>query len=152
MVIALVFISLLIIACVIVKKRIDLGLTGKLRENDLTGEGVIHMDGSLGIVAKPDLLVGTKVIEVKSASVSKPYAGDVLQLAATALVTNAKKGELRYPNRSFRLEDPSRFRPLIEKIATRMRFHLKYRVPPPAAPSPGKCRKCMFRDICEEAL
>ncbi len=151
MVVDLAFIFLVIIALVILKRRIELGLAGRIKENDLAGKGTVNIDTSLGIVAKPDILVGNKVIEVKSAKVNKPYTGDVLQLAATALVTNANKGELRYPNRSFRLEDPSRFRPLIEKIATRMRFHLKYRVPPPAAPSPGKCIKCMFRDICEEA-
>ncbi len=152
MVVDLAFIFLVIIALVIVKRRIELGLAGRIKENDLAGKGTVNVDTSLGIVAKPDILVGNKVIEVKSAKVNKPYTGDVLQLAATAIASNAKKGELRYSNKTFKLEAPSRFRPLVKKIAAKMRFHLKYKIPPPATPSPGKCRKCMFRDMCEEAM
>jgi CRISPR/Cas system-associated exonuclease Cas4 (RecB family) len=132
-------------------------IKGWVETADLNGKSRhIYRDAKAGVSCKPDVVVRSRVIEYKSASVEgKARWVDLLQLALQLKTTGKPEGELRYSNKSFVFQrDDSEIKAAMRnalKIADRMRWHLLARIAPKATPSPRRCAKCVFMKECPEA-
>jgi CRISPR-associated exonuclease Cas4 len=98
-------------------------------------------------------------IEVKpSRTAAKPYAGDLLQLAAYCLLVEDTTGQappyglLRYAHRTFRVPYTADLRAQLLKVIADMR---NAQAAPHVARSHGeaqRCRACGFFDKCDDRL
>ena len=98
------FTIILVSWIVLLKRRSEAGIGGWVKDSDLKGGGRKYVDQATGIVAKPDIVLKGKVIEVKSYPVkNRPFSGDILQAAAEMNAVGVGKAEIHYLNRKFRV-------------------------------------------------
>jgi len=145
------FTIILVSWIVLLKRRSEAGIGGWVKDSDLKGEGRKYVDQATGIVAKPDIVLKGKVIEVKSYPVkNKPLSGDILQAAAEMNAVGVGKAEIHYLNRKFRVENTLHLRDALMRVFHAMKEHLDLNMAPHGTPTKGRCRVCEFNDICSE--
>lgn len=136
---------------ILLKRRSHAGISGWVKDSDLKGKGKKYVDLATGVIAKPDVVLRGKVIEVKSYTAKhRPFKGDILQAAAEMNAVGAGKAEIHYPNKSFRIKNSAQLRESLMRVSQAMQEHLKRRQAPKGTPTTGKCRVCEFNGICPE--
>ena len=121
-------------------------------------------DPLLGLTGRPDYLVeegGALIpVEVKSTPTPPfPYEGHVMQALAYCLLVErdlhreAPYALIRYPNRTFRIDFTAESREkLLDLIAEIRRAEQRRSLPARSHQSAARCRKCGFREICDQML
>lgn len=115
------------------------------------------------LAGKPDYLVrvgdDTIPVEVKPGRrAARPYAGDVLQLAAYCLLVEEAEGRppphglLCYGERTFRIPYDAALRDRLTSVLDAMRRGLRSDALPRTHDEPARCRYCGHRDVCDERL
>lgn len=138
---------------ILLKRRSQAGISGWIMDSDLKGEGEKYFDRTTGVIAKPDVVLRDKVIEVKSyPALNSPFKGDILQAAAEMNAVGAGKAEIHYPNIKFQVKNSSQLRDSLMRVSHAMQEHLKRRQAPQGTPTTGKCRVCEFNGICPERI
>lgn len=116
-----------------------------------------------GLTGKPDYLLeqGGRLVPVEvkpSRRADRPYAADLMQLAAYCLLVEATTGHappyglLRYAEASFRLNYTAAVRNELLAILDEMRDLLEAADCPRSHDEPRRCAGCGFAAICDEAL
>ncbi len=116
-----------------------------------------------GLTGKPDYLVeqGGRLIPVElkpSRRASRPYASDLMQLAAYCLLVEEQTGRappyglLRYAEQSFRLDYNRRVRDEVLATLATMRTLLDADDAARSHNDPRRCAGCGFRAACDDAL
>jgi CRISPR-associated exonuclease Cas4 len=117
----------------------------------------------LGLTGRPDYIVekGEEFIpvEVKSTPTPPlPYEGHVMQALAYCLLVEevwhkkAPYALIRYPERTFKVEFTDEYREKLLDVLAEMRRRESRGLPPRSHNSHARCRKCGFRDICDQRL
>ncbi len=120
-------------------------------------------DPVLGLTGRPDYLVedgGFLIpVEVKSTPAPPlPYEGHVMQALAYCLLVErdlhreAPYAIIRYPNHSFRVDFTSEYREKLLDLIAEMRRAERRGLPKRSHSTPERCRKCGFREICDQSL
>ncbi len=119
--------------------------------------------GDLGLTGKPDYLVqqqGALIpVEVKSGRAPEtPYDSHIFQVAAYCLLVERTYGRrppygiLHYSGRDFAVDyTPELESALLDQLAEIRRDEARTNVAR-SHESPGRCRNCGFRKICEQSL
>jgi CRISPR-associated exonuclease Cas4 len=120
-------------------------------------------DAEFQLTGRPDYLVQDRSsiipVEVKSSHVADtPYEGHILQLAAYCRLVEAEFGKrpeygiINYPDKSFSID----YTVDLQKRLHQELYDLRYVDIQPdvnrSHNSPGRCRMCGYRSICEEKL
>src|SRR5574340_204693 len=117
----------------------------------------------IGLVGKPDYLLkrGDVIIpvEVKSGRApAAPYDSHIFQLAAYCMLVHRHfgirppYGVLHYPGRDFAIDYTAQLeRALLDQLAEIRRDETRRDVPR-SHHEPARCRKCGFRDACDQRL
>jgi len=120
-------------------------------------------DPLLDLTGRPDYLVeeGKFLIpvEVKSSPAPPlPYEGHVMQALAYCLLVErdlhreAPYAIIRYSNHSFRVYFTSEYREKLLDLIAEMRRAERRGLPKRSHSNPERCRKCGFREICDQSL
>jgi CRISPR-associated exonuclease Cas4 len=120
-------------------------------------------DPALGLTGKPDYLVerGGKIIpvEVKSGRApNAPYDSHIFQLASYCLLvektmgTRPPYGILHYANRDFAVDYTPELESALLDILAEMRRDEKRADVPRSHDIPARCRKCGYREYCDQRL
>ena len=138
---------------ILLKQRSQAGISGWIMDSDLKGEGKKYFDRATGIVAKPDVVLRGKVIEVKSyPALNSPFKGDILQAAAEMNAVGAGKAEIHYPNQRFLVKNTTQLRDSLMRVYQAMQEHLERSMAPKGTPTTRKCQVCEFNADCPERL
>ncbi len=138
---------------ILLKRRSHVGISGWVKDSDLKGKGKKYVDLATGMVAKPDVVLKGKVIEVKSYTARhRPFKGDILQAAAEMKVVGAGKAEIHYPNQRFLVKNTTQLRDSLMRVYQAMQEHLERSMAPKGTPTTRKCRVCEFNADCPERL
>ena len=119
-------------------------------------------DPSTNLVGKPDYLVrdgeGIIPVEVKSGkSGTAPYPSHTLQLAAYCRLVEASYGKrprygiVKYADRALAVEYSESLQNRLLALIAEMR-QLEGRAPDRTHQSPGRCRACGYRQVCDQRL
>jgi len=121
-------------------------------------------DRALGLTGRPDYLIERDdeiiPVEVKSSPAPRePYDSHVLQLAAYCLLVERQLGKrvpyglLRYNDRTIPIDfTPQLQETLLETLAEMRRLERGRGLPARSHQSPARCRRCGFREICDQRL
>jgi CRISPR/Cas system-associated exonuclease Cas4 (RecB family) len=141
------------------RKRQKSGVKGWVVSQDLDGKGKdYYVNKQIGLMCKPDVLEKNGVAEYKSsAAAAKPYAGDLVQLAAEMMATGAHVGVLKYKNgKTFTFNDTD---PVMKQaiqralnIMAQMRKSLATNIPPAGTPTANKCMACPVNRQCSYSI
>lgn len=138
---------------ILLKRRSQAGISGWIMDSDLKGEGEKYFDRTTGVIAKPDVVLRDKVIEVKSyAAKHKPFKGDILQAAAEMNAVGAGKAEIHYPNQRFLVKNTTQLRDSLIRVYQAMQEHLERSMAPKGTPTTRKCLVCEFKAVCPERV
>lgn len=119
-------------------------------------------DAMLDLAGRPDYLVATRhglvPVEAKSGRAPlQPHESHVLQLAAYCRLVQAAfdrrpgQGILKYADRALAVEyTPGLEARLLDELAEMRRAEL--RAPDRSHHSPGRCRGCGLREVCDQRL
>ena len=162
---------LLIIAILLIlianRRRQTSGLpTGRVIYSDTRGWKMVEaplFDPEISLTGRPDYLVeqGNQIIpvEVKSSQApSHPYESHVYQLAAycrLVQVTYGKRpayGLIHYPERTFAVDYTPGLETALLQLLTDMRRCSTEGQISRSHESPGRCRGCGYRSICDQRL
>jgi CRISPR-associated exonuclease Cas4 len=116
-----------------------------------------------GVVGKPDYVVQTRdgliPIEAKpTRTASTPYESDVAQLLVYCLLVEDTTGcappygLLRYAHQTFRVPYTAARRTALLDLLQAMRDDESAADVPRSHRQPGRCRKCGFKDQCDDRL
>ncbi len=120
-------------------------------------------DAELELTGRPDYLVKDRSsiipVEVKSSRVSfAPYEGHIFQLAAYCQLVEAEfgirpeYGIINYPDKSFRVDYTADLQNRLHQELNDLRHVGNQPDVNRSHNSPGRCRMCGYRSICDEKL
>ncbi|MCS7283052.1 MAG: CRISPR-associated protein Cas4 [Anaerolineae bacterium] len=115
------------------------------------------------LVGRPDYIVADGAdlipVEVKSARApARPHASHILQLAAYCLLvaeTSGRRppyGVIQYADRTFRIPYTRELEEELLALLEEMREDLEAGDAPRRHQDPGRCRRCGYREVCEQSL
>lgn len=137
----------------LLKRRSQAGISGWIMDSDLKGEGEKCFDRTTGVLAKPDVVLRDKVIEVKSyPALNSPFKGDILQVAAEMNAVGAGKAEIHYSNRKFQVNNTTQLIDSLMRVYQAMQEHLERSIAPKGTPTTRKCLVCEFKAVCPERV
>jgi CRISPR-associated exonuclease Cas4 len=149
------------------RKRKASGLPGgRIIYADTRAWGAVEeplYDRQHGLAGRPDYLVrqGEQIIpvEVKSGQVSgAPYDGHIFQLAAYCCLVESVYGVrppygiLHYPNRTYAIDYTPALEASLIELLEEMREMDRRKELDRSHDSPGRCRGCGYRSVCEQVL
>ena len=154
-----------------------LALSAKLRRlHGLPGGRVVYSDtgaakikarllysARFGLVGKPDYLLATRQglvpVEVKPLRDDpEPHESHLLQVLAYCLLIEDTEGKpppyglLRYRNNTFKVDYNTQTRAFVIGVIEQMRRAREQATVHRSHEQPGRCRSCLYAEICEEAL
>ena len=139
---------------------------GRVIYTDTRGWGKVEKPlyhEAFGLTGKPDYLIEKNgqiiPVEVKSGRAPEtPYDSHIFQLASYCLLVEKKYrkrppyGIIHYENRDFAIDYTKELESaLIELLADMREDELKKDVPR-SHDQPSRCKRCGFRDICEQSM
>src|SRR3990172_1859461 len=111
---------------ILLKRRSHADISGWVKDSDLKGKGKKYVNLATGVVAKADVVLRGKVIEVKSyPALNSPFKSDMLQAAAEMSAAGVGQAEIHYPNKSFRIKNSAQLRESLMRVSQTMQEHLK---------------------------
>ena len=116
-----------------------------------------------GLTGKPDYLLATRrglvPVEVKpTRDDPEPHESHLLQVLAYCLLLEDSEGKrppyglLRYRSGTFKVDYNSQTRAHVVGVIEEMRVALRQAEVHRSHDQPGRCRACIYAEICEEAL
>jgi len=120
-------------------------------------------DPDMGLAGRPDYLVeqGQQIIpiEVKSSQApTRPYDSHIYQLAAYCRLVQVIYGKrpaygiIHYPQRTFAVDYTPNLEAALLQLLTAIRRCSTQENVPRSHESPGRCRGCGYRSICDQRL
>jgi CRISPR-associated exonuclease Cas4 len=149
------------------QQRVAAGLPGgRIIYNDTRAWSKVEKplyDPILRLVGKPDYLIKQHDIiipvEVKSSQVyDAPYDGHIYQLAAYCMLvyrtynTRPPYGVLKYINRTYAIDYTQELESSCNTILEEMRSQISNRNIPRSHSYPHRCKRCGYRNSCEQRL
>lgn len=141
----------------------NLGLPGELVYRD-AGREELFVSIAHGLAGRPDYILneGGALVPVerksRQLSPSGPYEGEVLQLAAYALLLEerfqkpVRRGRLQYANRSLDIPFDAALRTRLQDTLAAMRKAEAAGDALRSHNSQARCRGCGFRKVCRDSL
>lgn len=120
-------------------------------------------DAELGLTGKPDYLVEQNnrliPVEVKTGRTPEaPYDSHIFQVASYCYLVHKTFGKrppygiLHYPNRDFAIDYTPELESALLDIIADMRVNERRTSVPRSHEQEHRCRRCGFRDVCDERL
>jgi len=139
---------------------------GRIIYTDTRGWGKVEKPlfyPALGLTGKPDYLIEKNgqiiPVEVKSGRAPEaPYDSHIFQLASYCLLvekTHGKRppyGIIHYENRDFAVDYTRQLESALIELLADMREHDVRSKVSRSHDQPSRCKRCGFRDLCEERL
>jgi CRISPR-associated exonuclease Cas4 len=139
---------------------------GRIVYTDTRGWGVVEKplyDAELGLTGKPDYLIAQNgnyiPVEVKTGRTPEaPYDSHIFQVAAYCYLVQKTYGKrpthgiIHYPNRDFAVDYTPKLESALKDMIADLRVDERRAEVPRSHDDPRRCRRCGFREVCDEKL
>jgi CRISPR-associated exonuclease Cas4 len=139
---------------------------GRIVYTDTDGWGVVEKplyDAGLGLTGKPDYLIAQNgnyiPVEVKTGRTpDAPYDSHIFQVAVYCYLVQKTYGKrpthgiIHYPNRDFAVDYTRKLESALLDLIADLRVDERRAEVPRSHDDPHRCRRCGFREVCDEKL